>query len=277
MIQPTPDTYQFHLGRLAYKRTRMLAWLMFSGFLIITLLALTISIWMGGTYDHGFTFYLKWQDALVSLLCFIAFLTLGGNILVLRFLRALHGGYTEGMLTLVGNSVLMVRDLSPLNLASVFWIMHSAFWCFVAALVGLSPLILIQWTLHIANPALAVLVTAIAVILSIAGVVVSVVALTFIMLGCIGLVSFTRKLGAPQKYTLSNQTTLRIDNFVLTIIHPGTAETMVDLKLLDQDDQRTLLSLLHERWIDAEQAWNPTLGEEIAAALRVAERSIVLV
>src|SRR5258708_26315333 len=114
MLQPATDTYQFHPGHASYKRARMFGWLMFSGFLIIALSALTLSILIGKTYDHSFTLYLKWQDALVLLLGFIAFLTSGGNILVLRFLHALRSGYTKGMLTLVGNSVLTVRDLSPL-------------------------------------------------------------------------------------------------------------------------------------------------------------------
>ena len=161
---------------------------------------------------------------MVALLSFIAFLSLGGKILVARFLYAVHCGYTRGMVTLTGSNALTVCDLSPLNLASVFWMMHSSFWCFVAALLGLSPAILIGWTVHLAHPVWSVVATGVAILLSIAGLVVSVVALVFILVGCFGAVSFTRKLGAPQLYQLSHQTVLRIDDFVLTIIHPVAPE-----------------------------------------------------
>jgi len=195
-----------------------------------------------------------------------------------RFLYAVHCGYRRGMVTLAASNALTVCDLSPLNLASIFWMMHSSFWCFFAALIGLSPAILVGWTLHLADPVWSLVATTVAVLLSVAGLVVSVVAVVFILIGCVGAISFTRKLGAPQPYQLSHQTVLRIDNFELTIIHPGTSETMVDLSLLTKDDQQTLLTLLHDRWIKAEQAWNPTLGEEIAVALREAEKgNIVLV
>jgi hypothetical protein len=181
------------------------------------------------------------------------------------------------MLTLVGNSSLAVRDLSPENLASICWMMHSVFWCFVAALVGLVPEVLIGWTLHLSHPVLVVLGTAIAVVLSLAGLVVSVVSVGFIAIGYIGAISFCRKLGSSHLYKLSNHTTLRIDNFVLTIIYPGAPESMIDLNLLDKDDQRQLLALLRKRWIDAQYVWNPELGEEIEVALEEAERSVVLV
>jgi len=74
-------------------------------------------------------------------------------------------------------------------------------------------------------------------------------------------------MGAPQTYRLSGETTLRIDGFVLTIIHPEQQESLFDLNLLDAEDRRHLLFLLRERWLDAERPWNPRLGEEIEAAL----------
>ncbi|TMC22469.1 MAG: hypothetical protein E6J34_06275 [Chloroflexi bacterium] len=278
MAQLAVNTSSFHLKRSAYWRAMVLGVLILSSLFLCCILALGTSLWLWRTYAHNFTPYLKWQDALVALLSFIAFLSLGGKILVARFLYAVHCGYTRGMVTLTGSNALTVCDLSPLNLASVFWMMHSSFWCFVAALLGLSPAILIGWTVHLAHPVWSVVATGVAILLSIAGLVVSVVALVFILVGCFGAVSFTRKLGAPQLYQLSHQTVLRIDDFVLTIIHPGAPETMVDLSLLAKDDQHKLLALLHDHWINAEQVWNPTLGEEIAAALREAEeRSLVLV
>ena len=55
---------------------------------------------------------------------------------------------------------------------------------------------------------------------------------------------------------------------MLTIIYPNTPESMIDLNSLEAKDQRYLLFLLRERWIDAQRSWNPSLGEEIEAALR---------
>ena len=277
MIQSAVDTYCFHLGHSPYVRICIRAWLLFCSFLSIAVLALALSHILWISYSHTFTLYLKWQDALVALMCFVAFLLVSGSILILRFLYALHKGYHKGMLTLVGNSSLAVRDLSPENLASIFWMIHSVFWCFVAALVGLLPEVLIGWTLHLSNPALMVLATGVALVLSLAGLVVSVVSIVFIVIGCIGAISFCRKLGSLYTYKLSNQAILRIDNFVLTIIYPGAPESMIDLNLLDRDDQRQLLSLLRKRWMDTQYIWNPELGEEIEVALEEAERSIIFV
>ncbi len=157
------------------------------------------------------------------------------------------------MLTLVRNRSLTVRDLSAENFVSVLWMMNSAFWCFVAVLVGLLPEVLIQWTLHLSNLLLAILTTALTVVLGIGGLALSLVAIGFIVLSLVGVVSFCRKLGAPQTYELGNRTVLHINRLVLTIMSPGKQESIIDLKLLDPADQTTLLSLLSEYRVSAEQ------------------------
>lgn len=249
---------------------------MLGGFLLGAIIALAVSKQLWTTYNHDFTFYLKWQDALEFLLWFVSFIALGGSVLVLRFLAALRSGYRKGMVILVGQDALIVRDLVAENLTCVFWMVHSAFWCFVMVLVGLLPEMLIGWTLHLPTLLLTIFATAIALVLSLVGLVVSGIAATFIVIGCIGAISFCRKLGAAQHYQLSNHIALRIDSSVLTIIYPGTPESMIDLRLLDEHDRRRLLALLREYWIDAQQVWNPTLGKEIEQALTGAEEKIVL-
>ena len=276
MIQPE-DTYHFHLGRSSYRRISIQGGLVLVGFLLCAIMALTLSKMLWGTYHHTFTFYLKWQDALLALLWFISFITLGGCVIVVRFLFALRSGYRKGMLTLVGQRALTVRDLVAENLASIFWMVASALGCFMGVLLGLLPEMLIGWTLHLSNIVLAVFATLLVGILGLAGLVISVVAGAFVIIGCIGALSFCRKLGAEQCYQLSNHTALRIDNFVLTIIYPGTPESMIDLRLLDMDHRRQLLAQLHTYWIDAQQVWNPTLGREIQVALGEAEENVVLV
>ncbi len=276
MIQPAPDTYRFHLGRSSYIRVSVFSTLMLVSLLTCALIALLLSSALWPTYTHDFTPYLKWQDALVALLWFSAFISLGGSVFVIRFLYALYCGYRTGMLTLVKDSSLVVRDLAAENLASIFWIMNSAFWCFVAVLVGLLPMMLIGWTLHLPHPALIVIASGTAVVLSLAGLVASVVAGSFIVVGCIGVISFCRKLGGAYTYTLSSHAALRIDNYVLTVTYPGMPESMLDLRLLSEDDVRLLLSLLHEHWIGVRYAGNPGLGKEIEAALKETVRSAML-
>jgi hypothetical protein len=117
----------------------------------------------------------------------------------------------------------------------------------------------------------------VAIALSLAGLAITLVASSFIVIGWVGCVSFCRKMGAPQTYRLGKQTTLRIDNFVLSITHPDQQESMFDLNLLDVEDQHHLLYLLHKRWLDAERPWNPWFGEEIEAALEEANRFTMLV
>src|SRR5581483_6277008 len=231
----------------------------------IVALAWGFALWK--TYPHTFTPYLKWQDALVGLLCSVAFIALLACIFIVRFLCAVQAGYRKGMITLVGNTSLSLRDLSPENYVSILWVMNSAFWCFFVMLVGLLPAILVGWTLHLHNPVLMVFATGIAIILSVAGLVVSLLAIVAIITGCVGVVSLCRNLGAALTYRLDDRVTIRIDNFVLTVTYPDTTESLVDLNLLDTDDQRQLLAILHKRWTDAQQAWNPSLGEEIKVAM----------
>jgi hypothetical protein len=187
---------------------------------------------------------LKWQDALVALLWATALFSLIGCAFTLRFLYALHIGYARGILMLVQDKFLVVRDLSLENLVSGFWMMHAGFWCFVAVLLGLFPEMLLGWTLHIPQPILAVLATGAAILLGIAGLAVSAVFGSFIMVGCIGAISFCRNLGAERMYPLNDHTTLRLDAAILTLIYPGKQESILDLESLDLDDRDSLLALL---------------------------------
>ena len=276
MIQSAADTYFYRLKRTSYVRICLVAWLLVAGSLVCALLCIIAGLGLLPTYTHTFTLYLKWQDALLATLWFTALLALGGSVLVLRFLYALRAGYREGMLTLKGDTF-TGRDLSPKNLSSIYWAVSTGFGCFVAALVGLVPLILIGWTLHLPHPMLVVLGTGLAIVLSLAGLVVTAIALSFVLIGFVGCISFCRKMGSPQTYRLTNQATLRIDGFVLSIIYPDQQESMLDLNLLEPDDQRHLLHLLYERWLEAQCSWNPSLGEEIEQALLEAERSALVV
>ena len=277
MLQPAQDIYRFDLAQAQFQRIRMMGWLFLSVLMIGAVATLLIGIWLWTTYQHTFTLYLKWQDALVSLSWFLTFLSLGACVLVYRFIHAVHAGRTQGMVILEGSERITVRDLSPENLKSIGWIMNSAFWCFVATLIGLVPAILIGWTLSIENTWLSTIATGVAIILSLAGLVVSLIAASFIIVGCIGMVSFCRKQGSSTTYQLNGQATVRIDNFILTISYPSMTESMVDLNLLEIEDQQLLLSLLHTRWMDSKRLWSPTLGEEIAQALETAEKSKALV
>lgn len=277
MIQTPVNNYVFYLSRPSYKRMRLLSWLLIGASLAIAFACVVLAIKLWPTYSHAFTPYLKWQDALLASLWYIALLLLGGIVLVARFLYAVHAGYSQGMFILGSDSTLIVRDLSPKNLSSIYWAVGTALSCFIAAQIGLIPVILVGWTIHLPHPALVVLGTAAAIALSLAGLTVTLVASSFVLIGWVGCISFCRKMGAPQTYRLSNQSTLRIDGFVLSIIHPDQQESMFDLNLLDVKDQRHLLFLLHKRWLDAERPWNPRLGEEIEAALEEAERFTILV
>jgi len=197
--------------------------------------------------------------------------------MVVRFLSALRAGFHRGMFILKGDSTLIVRDLSPKNLSSIYWAVGTALSCFIAALVGLIPEILIGWTLHLPHPALVVICTAAAIVLSLAGVAVTLVASSFVLICWVGCISFCRKMGAPQTYHLRNQATLRLDGFVLSITHPDQQEAVFDLNLLDMEDQRHLLYLLHKCWLDAERPWNSRLGEDIEVVLGETDRFTMLV
>ncbi len=265
MLQPVPVIQRFYPRHTA--RVTLLSGLMLAALLICTLLALLLSGVLWSSYMHNFTPYLKWQDALVALLWFIAFIALGGSVFVVRFLYALHCGAREGMLLLEKGASLIVRDLAAENLASIFWMMTSAFWCFAAVLVGLMPAVLLGWTLHLSPSILAILATGIVGVISVGGVVVSIVTSVFIVLSCVGVASFCRRLGGAHVYPLTSRMELRIDNCVLTITCSGMPECMVDLKLLAQDSACQFLFLLRESWLEAEHPWNPLLDREIEGVL----------
>lgn len=275
MIDSSQNIRAFHLGRAPYRHTGWLAWLLICASLLGAALSIFAGIQFWPTYTHEFTPYLKWQDALLAILWYLSFILVGSSILVGRFLFALRAGYRYGMFVLEEQR-LTVRDLSPKNLGSIYWMVGTAFSCFLAALVGLVPEILLGWTLHLPNLLLVILTTAAAIALSLAGLAVTAVAVSFIIIGIVGSFSFGRNLGAQQTYSLTGQTVLRIDGFVLTIIYPDQPESMFDLNLLDSGDQRRLLYLLRERWLEAARPWNPRLGEEIAEALQEAERYSLL-
>ena len=267
----TNKRYQFDLTGQAYQRTSGQAWLLCSAFFLCALLGGGAALLLWPTYTHGLTFYLKWQDALVASCWCVTLVSLGGCILVLRFLHALRQGYTTGMLRLENGNRLSGRDLSPKNLTSIFWAVSTTFSCFVVMLVGLAPAVLVGWTLHLPNLVLMVFATLAAFLLSLAGLALSLPFGAFFIIGLVGGISFCRKMGASQTYTLNDHTSLRIDGSVLAIIHPERPESLFDLQLLTPDHQCQLLTLLRERWMEAERTWNPSLGDEIEEALRHAE------
>jgi hypothetical protein len=179
------------------------------------------------------------------------------------------------MFRLRDNSI-AVRDLSPKNLASIYWMVGTALSCFLATLVGLAPDILIGWTIHLPHPALVFFGTIAAVLLSLAGLAVTLVAGSFIIIGITGSFSFSRKMGALHTYELTSQATVRIDGFVLSVIYPDEPESLFDLDLLEPEEQRLLLYMLRKHWLEAERLWNPSLGDEIEAALEEAQQAMPL-
>jgi len=276
MKESAPNTYRFRLGRAAYIRTGLMALLLLSSFLLCGLVAVLLGLRLFSTYAHTFTFYLKWQDVLLALCCYITFISLGGCVFIIRFLHALHTGYRKEMIV-VSDSALIVRDLSHENLSSIFWYISTALTCFLTALVGLIPEVLLAWTVHLPSPELAVLASGVTLVLGLAGLALTVPFLSFIVVGIVGSISFCRKMGSPQTYHLTTNATLSIDRFVLTIIYPDTPESMINLNILELYDQRDLLNLLRERWDGTQRLWNPRLGEEIELALMEAQRSAVLI
>src|SRR5581483_331257 len=268
MVQTSEKSYQFHLARQAYRAISLKACLLLGGFLLSALLGASGASLLWPAYAHGFTLYVKWQDALVAAGWCVTLVSLGGCILVLRFLYALRRGYQGAMLTLEEKNRLSGRDLSPKNFVSIFWAVTTTFSCFVVMLVGLIPAVLIGWTLHFANPVLLVFSTIAAFLLSLGGLALAVPFGAFFVIGLVGGVSFCRRMGAAQTYLLSSQTIVRVDGLALAIIHPDKPESLFDLQLLTPRDQHRLLTLLRERWVENEHAWNPALGEEIEAALK---------
>jgi hypothetical protein len=277
MKQTTVYSYFFRLSQTAYKRTRLSGWLLFTGLLLCAFFSAISSARLLPTYSHNFTFYLKWQDVLVVLLWFITFLSLGGCILVLRFLYGLRAGYHEGMVALIGDKALSVRDLSAGNLPSIPGLLVTVLCCFLATFVGLIPEMLLGWMSQLSSPVLAISGTVIAIVLSILGLAIVLPAASFTIVGCIGVISTCRKLGALQTYQLATQTSLTIDGLVLIIVYPDEPESTIELDLLEGEDRRLLLSLLHKRWLNAQRPWNPHLGEQIEAALEEAEHYTMLV
>jgi hypothetical protein len=256
MIFTTTRTHTFYPTSSSYRQTRLLGWLMCAALLLCSMTALFLSIHLWGTYTHTFKPYLKWQDALVYSLWFISFLGVGGVILVVRFLFAAHDGFRNGTLHFIDDTQIAVRDTSFGNLGSIFWVLNASFWCFIAVLVGLVPIILIEWTIRLSPFLLSVVATGVAIVLSLAGLVVSVVSASFIFIGVVGLFSFSNKLGATHIYTMDNKLTIRLDGSILTAIYPDMPEIMLDLNSFEPRDQRFLLSLLHERWENAERSWS---------------------
>src|SRR6266581_3339147 len=140
---------------------------------------------------------------------------------------------------------------------------------------GYKPEMLIGWTLQLAHPVLATFATIAAIVLSVVALAVMLPALSFVIIGGFGVVSFWRNMGAPHVYRLSGQASLSIEGFVLTIMYPDAPESMLDLNMLDPEDRRYLLHLLRERWHGARDVWNPRLGDEIEAALAVTEAAVL--
>jgi hypothetical protein len=277
MTRKPANDYIFYLHDVPYRRTRLLAWLLILASVVIAIACAVFAFSLWPAYSHIFTPYLKWQDALLATLWYMTLILLAGSVLIARFLHALSAGYYQGMFFLRGDSTLIVRDLSVKNISSIYRAMSAVLTCFIAALVGLIPEILLGWTLHLPHPALTVICTAAAIVLSLLGLAVTLVAISFGLIGWIGCISFGRKMGAPQAYQLNSQTVLRIDDFILSISHPDQQESVFDLNLLAVEDRHHLLSLLHKCWLDAERLWNPRLGEEIEAILGEEDRFTMLV
>lgn len=269
MIQSALHTYLFRLGRKAYIKTGLLGWLLFTAFFVCAVSAAFFGVKLLPTYNHDFTPFLKWQDALFVLCCYISLISLVGCTLIVRFLYALRAGYRKEMLVL-SDSVLTVRDLSHENLSSIFWLVGTALSCFLVTLAGLVPEMLLGWTLHLASPLWSVVGTVTMIILSIAGLAIALPSFSFVLIGLVGSISFCQKMGSPHIYHLTNQAALSIDGFVLTIIYPDAPESMIDLNSLNPEDQRLLLYLLREHWLGEQRTWNPELGDEIETALQAA-------
>ena len=254
MVATMTRTQTFYPRALSYNRTRLLGVGMCAVLLLCSALALLLGIHMWGTYTHVFKPYLKWQDALTYSLWFFSFLCLGGTALVARFLVAAAQGYRNGTYS-IHEEKLVVCDTSHGNLGSIFWVLNAAFWCFIAVLVGLVPVILIGWTIHLSPLLLAIVATGLALLLSLAGLVVSAIGGSFICIGIVGLVPFSKKMGAPHVYKMDGKLTVRVDGHVLTAIYPDTPETMLDLNSFEPHEQHLLLTRLYEQWQRSNQLW----------------------
>jgi hypothetical protein len=273
---PTND-FVFYLSQASYKRTSLLAWILILASLTIAIGCVAFAVRSWSSYTHIFTPYLKWQDALLATLCYISLVLIGGSAMVVRFYYALRAGFYQGVFIQRGGSILVVRDLSSKNLSSTYWAIGSTLSCFIAALIGLIPEILIGWTIHLPHPMLVVICTGVAILLSLAGFVVTLIATAFILIGWMGCFSFCRKIGAPQTYQLDRQITIRLDDMVLSISHPQQQEALFDLNLLDLKDQYHLLSLLCKSCLYAECAWDAGSGKEMEAVQERVDHFTMLV
>jgi len=253
----------FCLSSASFRRTRLLSWLLVLASLSLAFACIVLSVRLWPTYTHVFTPYLKWQDALMATLCYLSLILIGASVIIMRFYYAVRIGFYQGMIIQKGSSNLVVRDLSSKNLVSIYRAIGTILSCFIAALVGLVPVILLGWTIHLPHPALVVLCTSGAILLSLAGLVVTLVATAFIFIGWMGCISFCRSLGAPQTYRLDRKTTMRLDDMVLSISYPHQEEAVLDLHLLEPEDQYHLLSLLYTYYLRTDYSWYSDTGDEI--------------
>jgi hypothetical protein len=273
---PTND-YVFYLSHASFKRTRLLVWILVVASLMIAIACAVLSVRLWSSYTHKFTPYLKWQDAVIATLCYVSLTLIGGSAMVVRFYYAVRAGFYQGMYIQKDGSTLVVRDLSSKNLLGIYRAIGTTLSCFIAALVGLIPEILLGWTIHLPHPILVVICTGVAILLSLAGLVVTLVATSFIVIGWMGCFSYCRKIGAPQTYQIDRHTTMLLDDLVLSITQPHQQESVFDLNLLDLKDQHHLFSLLYKCCLDAECAWNSGSGEETEAVQKEADHFTMLV
>src|ERR1700726_94915 len=87
----------FRLAYRSYTRTRLLSWLLLSGFLLCAAISVILGRTLWSTYAHVFVPYLRWQDVLVASLWYVTLIALSGCVLVARFLYALYAGHHRGM------------------------------------------------------------------------------------------------------------------------------------------------------------------------------------
>ena len=259
----------FYPAPQAARRTRLLATLLIILTLLGSILLALIAYRFEPTYTHPFTPYLKWQDALLATLCYGSIILFIASIILARFHFACRQGSRQGILILQSQGTFTVRDLSPKNFHAIYRMVGSNFACFLVTLIGLSPCILIGWTLHLSHLILMLLTTAIAIAVSLAGLALSLIFGTFLIIGIIGARALTRALGAPHTYHLTSLTTLRVDNNILTITCPNRPETLFDLNLLHPHDQLHLLQLLQQHTRQDSLAYSPTpLDQQIEAAIQ---------
>jgi hypothetical protein len=260
------ERHCFRLKRTAYIRNSLLALLTAAAFLLTIAPLSAAALWLWSSYQHILTPYLKWQDALLALLLYGALIALAGAAMSLRYLYALHMGYRQQMVVIDENS-LTIRDLSHKNLGSIFWMNGTMLLCFLAALGGLIPLMLLGWTLSWSDRLLLVLGSGLAILLSLPGLALSLGMLALLACILVSCLSLSRSMGSARTYRLNSHTSLWVHDRMLSILSPGEPESLLELSLLSGADQQRLLSLLRKRWIDADRPWNPALGAEIEAAL----------